>query len=95
VKFTREEIMHVSRLAKMGVNEAEVETFARQLSDILENFEILKKVDTEGIPPTTQPIPLDNLLKDDRKKPSIPQDEALANAPNREGEFFRTRAVLE
>jgi aspartyl-tRNA(Asn)/glutamyl-tRNA(Gln) amidotransferase subunit C len=95
VKFTREEIMQVSRLAKMGVNEAEVETFARQLSDILENFEILKTVDTEGVPPTTQPIPLDNLLKADLKKPSISQDDALANAPNREGEFFRTRAVLE
>ncbi len=95
MKFTREEIQYVSRLAKMGVSEAEVETFARQLSDVLENFETLQQVDTDGVPPTTQPIPLDNLLRDDRQKPSISQDDALANAPHREGEFFRIRAVLE
>ncbi len=75
--------------------EEEIDRFTGQLSDILENFEALQQIDTEGVPPTAQPIPLRNVLKEDTVRESLPQDEILANAPQREGEFVRIRAVLE
>jgi len=66
-----------------------------ELSNILENFDILQQVDTEGVPPTAQSIVLQNIMRDDEVAPSLPPEDILANAPRREGECFRVRAVLE
>ena len=95
MKLSREDVIHITQLARLGVTEEEIDRFTGQLSDILENFEALKQIDTTGVPPTAQPIPLRNVLKEDVARESLPQDEILANAPEREGEFFRIRAVLE
>jgi aspartyl-tRNA(Asn)/glutamyl-tRNA(Gln) amidotransferase subunit C len=95
MKLSREEVLHIARLARLGMNDDEVDRLSEQLSHILENFEILQKVDTEGVPPTAQPNTLQNVIKADKAKPSLSQDTVLANAPRREGEFFRVRAVLE
>ena len=95
MKLTREEVLHIAKLARLGVSEEDVARFQEQLSNILENFETLQKVNTEGIPPTAQPNPLQNVLKEDSVRPSLSPDEVLANAPRREGEFFRVKAVLE
>ncbi len=95
MKLSRNEVLHIARLAKLGLTEAEVKKLGEQLSHILENFEILKQVDTTGVPPTAQPNTLQNVLKDDESKTSLPQSQVLANAPQREGEFFRIRAVLD
>ena len=94
-KISREEVLHVARLARVGVSDEDVERLIRQLSNILENFTALQKVDTEGVPPTSQSIPLLNVMKQDEIRPSLSQDEVLKNAPQLEGEFFRIRAVLE
>ena len=95
MKLSREDVIHITQLARLGVTEEEIDRFTGQLSDILENFEALKRIDTEGVPPTAQPIPLSNVLKEDAPRESLPQDEILANASGREGEFFRIRAVLD
>jgi aspartyl-tRNA(Asn)/glutamyl-tRNA(Gln) amidotransferase subunit C len=95
MKLSREEVQHIALLARLGVTDAELERFREQLSNILENFEILQQVDTSNVPPTTQSIPLQNVTKDDEVAPSLPPDDVLANAPQREGEFFRVKAVLE
>lgn len=95
MKLSREEVLHISRLARLGLSEEEVDRLSRQLSQILESFEVLQEVDTEGVPPTAQPNMLCNVLKEDKTKPSLPQDEVLANAPQKDGEFFRVRPVLE
>jgi aspartyl-tRNA(Asn)/glutamyl-tRNA(Gln) amidotransferase subunit C len=95
MKLTREEVLHIAKLARLGVSDEDVASFQEQLSNILENFETLQKVDTTDIPPTAQPNPLQNVLKDDNIQPSLPQEDVLANAPKREGEFFRVKAVLE
>ena len=87
--------LNIALLARLGVTEAEVEKFREQLSNILENFEILQQVDTTGVPPTAQSIALQNVVSDDEVIPSLPPGEILANAPRKEGEFFRVRAVLE
>lgn len=95
MKLSREEVLHIARLARLGISEAEVEKFREQLSNILENFEALKKVDTTSVPPTAQSIDLQNVMREDEVAPSSPAEDILANAPHREGEFFRVKAVLE
>ena len=86
---------HIALLARLGLSVDEVEKLREQLSNILENFEILKKVDTTNIPPTSHPIALVNVLRDDEVAPSFPPNEILANAPREEDGCFRVRAVLE
>ena len=95
MKLSREEVHHIALLARLGLTETELERLREQLSNILENFQILQPVDTTDVPPTAQPIPLQNVTKDDEVVPSLPADDVLANAPQRDGEFFRVKAVLE
>ena len=95
MKLSREEVLHIALLARLGLTEAEVDKFREQLSNILENFEVLQQVDTTGVPPTAQSIALQNVVKDDEAVDSLPQSEILANAPRKEGAFFRVRPVLE
>ena len=94
MKLSREEVLHIARLARLGLSEAEIDKMREQLSDILENFEILEQVDTSDIPPTAQSIALQSVMRDDEVAPSLPADAILANAPRREGDCFRVRAVL-
>ena len=94
MKLSREEVLHIALLARLGLDEAEINRFSEQLSNLLENFEILQQVDTTGIPPTAQSIALQNVVRSDEAQASLPQDQTLANAPRKEGDFFRVRAVL-
>ena len=95
MKLSREDVLHIARLARLGLNEAEVEKFGEQLSQLLENFEVLQQVDTTDVPPTAQSVTLQNVLREDKVAESLPPDEILANAPQKDGGFFRVRAVLE
>ena len=95
MKLSREEVLHIARLARLGLTEDDLERFREQLSNILENFEILKRVDTADIPPTAQSIVLHDVMREDEITSSLPPSDILANAPRREGEYFRVRAVLE
>jgi aspartyl-tRNA(Asn)/glutamyl-tRNA(Gln) amidotransferase subunit C len=95
MKLSREEVLHISRLARVSITDSEVEKMTEQLSNILENFEILEKVDTTDIPPTAQSIALQNVLRDDVIAPSMHPDDVLSNAPRQEENFFKVNAVLE
>lgn len=95
MKLTDEEVLRIARLARLGLAEAEVTRLGEQLSHILESFEVLQQVDTTGVPPTAQSVTLENVLRSDRVKASLSQSQVLANAPRRDGDFFRVRAVLE
>ena len=95
MKLSREKVLHIARLARLGLSEDEVEKAREQLSNILENFEVLQQIDTADVPPTAQSITLQNVMKDDEPTPSLPPSEILANAPKKDGEFFRIHAVLE
>lgn len=96
MKLSREEVLHIALLARLGLTETEVDSLREQLSDILGNFEALQQVDTTDVPPTAQSIPLQNVMRsDDEVVPSLPPSQILANAPRREEDFFRVRAVLE
>ncbi len=93
--LTADEVRYIARLARVGVTEEEIDRFREQLSNILENFEVLQQVNTDNVPPTAQAIPLKNVMAADEVQPPLTQDEVLANAPRRENGFFKIRAVLE
>lgn len=95
MKLSHKEVHHIARLARVGLTEAEMEKMSEQLSNILENFEELQRVDTTGVPPTAQSIVLQNVMREDEVAPSLSPDEVLANAPQKEDGFIRVRAVLE
>ena len=95
MKLSRDEVLHIARLARVSLTESEITRLSEQLSHILENFEILQQVDTTDIPPTAQSVDLQSVMREDNVSPSLPPDDILANAPRREGDCFRVRAVLE
>lgn len=95
MKISREEVLHIARLARLGLTEAEVDRLSEQLSHLLGHFEVLKQVNTDGVPPTAQPNKMRNVMKDDEAEVSLPAEQVLANAPKKEGDFFRVKAVLE
>jgi aspartyl-tRNA(Asn)/glutamyl-tRNA(Gln) amidotransferase subunit C len=95
MSLTREEVLHVAKLARVGLTDADVEKFQAQLSDILDHFGVLKQVYTEGVPPTAHTLPLQSVWSADAAAPSLSQDQVLANAPNTEDGYLRVRAVLE
>ena len=93
--LTRAEVEHVARLAHLGLTDEDAEKFRSQLSQILEYFEVLRRVDTVDVPPTSHTLPLENVLRLDAPRPSWPRDEILANAPREEAGYIRVRKVLE
>ena len=95
MKLSREEVLDIARLARVALAEEEISRLSEQLSNILENFEILQQVDTSDVPPTAQSVALQSVVREDEVAPSFPPEDILANAPRREGDWFRIRAVLE
>ena len=93
--LTREEVLHIAHLARVGLSDDEVAKFQEQLSDILDHFETLRELDTEDVPPTSHPLPLESVMRPDEARPSLPREDILANAPQADEGAFRVRAVLE
>jgi aspartyl-tRNA(Asn)/glutamyl-tRNA(Gln) amidotransferase subunit C len=93
--LTREEVLHIARLARVGLSEDDVARFQEQLSEILDHFDILRQIDTESVPPTSHTLDLQDVTSADEIRDSLPRQEILANAPIPEEGFFRVRAVLE
>ncbi len=91
----RSDVEHIAILARIGLTEEEVETFREQLSHILEQFEVLRELDTAGVNPTGHAVQLQAVMRDDIPDSSLDPEEVLSNAPHREGGFFRVKAVLE
>ncbi len=93
--ITRQDVEHVAYLARLGLDEAEKTRLQQQLSNILETMRILDRVDVQHIPPTTQVIPLRDVMRDDVARPSWPVEQILQNAPAREGDAFLVPAVFD
>ncbi len=93
--LTTQEVHHIAQLARVAVTPEEVERLRLQLSQILDHFEALQGLATEGIEPTAFAVQLQNVMRDDGSRPSYPSEEVLANAPQQEEGQFRVRAVLE
>jgi len=93
--ISREDVVHVARLARLALPDAELETMREQLNAILAHIDALKAVDTRGIEPTSHAVPQFNVMRDDEPRPCISAEEMLANAPDRAGEFFRVPRIIE
>jgi aspartyl-tRNA(Asn)/glutamyl-tRNA(Gln) amidotransferase subunit C len=87
-EISSDEVLHVARLARLALTDEEVERFRVQLSAILEAVGKVSELDLEGVPPTAHPLDLVNVLGEDEPRPSLPREEALANAPDPEDGFF-------
>jgi aspartyl-tRNA(Asn)/glutamyl-tRNA(Gln) amidotransferase subunit C len=91
--ITREDTLHVARLARLELSEEELERLREQLSAILEAVGKVSELDLAGVEPTAHPLDLVNVLAEDEPRPSLPREEALANAPDPEDGFFGVPAV--
>jgi len=87
--ITRDEVLHVARLARLELTEEEVERFTEQLSAILEAVAKVSELDLSEVEPTAHPLDVVNVWAADEPRPSLPHEEALANAPDREAGFFK------
>ncbi len=92
--ITREDVERTAQLARIDLQEGEEERLIAQLSSILDVIAEIAEVDTSAVAPTAQVIALDNVMRPDEVRPSLSPDEVLANAPAREGDFFKIRAVF-
>jgi len=95
VELTRQEVQHIALLARINLNEQELQQMQIQLSNILSYFQALQKLDTTGVPPMTHSVPLHNVFRDDIVRPSLKTEDVLANAPQRDENSFKVKAVLE
>ena len=92
--INRSDVEKVSHLARLSLNEEELDQMTSQLSDILGYMELLSEVETEGIEPLAHALDVSNRFRDDEVCASFDREKALANAPNRDGECYRVPAVL-
>jgi len=85
----REQVLHVARLARLELSDAEVETMAEELSGILEHVDRISGLDLSGVEPTSHVVALENVLRADEPRPSLTRDRALENAPDTADGAFR------
>ena len=88
MEIGRDEVLHVAKLARLALSEEEIEKFGAQLSAILAAVGKVGELDLEGVPPTSHPLDLINVLAEDEPAPCLSREEALANAPDPESGFF-------
>ncbi len=95
--LTRTQVQHIAELAKLKLSEEEIDRMTPQLRAILDHAARLQELNTDSIPPTASVVPLQNVMREDQVVPSLPRDDVLANAPDKDerGEFFRVRAILK
>ena len=87
--IAREEVLAVARLARLELSEEQLEPMARELSAVLDHIAMIGQLDLSDVPPTSHPLDVVNVWEDDSPKPCLTAEEALANAPEREGDFFK------
>lgn len=91
----REQVAHVARLARLSFDEAELDRFTEQLSQIIEYADRVSSVATEDVPPTAHPLPVKNVFRPDEVGDCLPQDKALSTAPDRDQDRFKVPRILE
>ena len=87
--ITRDDVLHVAKLAELDLTDEEVDRFQQQLSAILEAVGKVAELDLADVPPTAHPLSSVNVFGPDEPRPSLPLEDVFANAPAREGDLFR------
>ena len=94
MKITKEEVVHVAKLARLNLDDGAIALYTKQLGDILTYMDTLNRVDTKDVPPTSHAIFINNAFRDDEVKVSIPVERALTNAPESENGTFVVPKVV-
>ena len=94
-KISVQEVDHVARLARLDLSAADKERMRSELDKILGYIDKLRALDTRDVLPTSHAVPVTNVMRDDVPCPSLPQSDALANAPDRQGDLFRVPKIIE
>ena len=94
VSLSPEQVKKIAELARLELEESEVQKYAQQLSNILEFVEKLNKLDLSGIEPTAHAVSVATPFREDQTVPFQKQEAVLSGAPDREGPFFRVPKVL-
>lgn len=92
--ISREEVEKVSLLARLRLSEEELDKMTVQLGAILDYMELLKQVEIDGVEPMAHALDVSDVFRADEVRPSLPREQALANAPHRDDECYRVPAVL-
>jgi aspartyl-tRNA(Asn)/glutamyl-tRNA(Gln) amidotransferase subunit C len=95
MSLTAQEVQWVAHLARLQLTEAELQIMTRQLSAIVDYVDQLKQVNTDGVEPMAHVLAINNVFRADEPTPSLPVADALANAPERRGDFYSVPAVLD
>jgi aspartyl-tRNA(Asn)/glutamyl-tRNA(Gln) amidotransferase subunit C len=95
MEITKSQIQHVAHLARLELDERAIDTFANQISEILQYVDKLQRLDTQDIPATSHAISLTNAFREDEERLHLPTEDALANAPAKEGGSFVVPKVIE
>ncbi len=95
MKISKQEVEHVAKLARLELSEQEREKLTDQLSNILTYVEKLNELDTKGVEPTSHVLAIRNVMRDDAGTPSLPQERALANAPEKSAGHYKVPKIIE
>ena len=85
----REQVLHVARLARLRLSDDEIERMTGELSSILDHIEKISELDLDDVEPTSHVVALENVLRADEPRPSLPRERALDEAPDTDGAGFR------
>jgi aspartyl-tRNA(Asn)/glutamyl-tRNA(Gln) amidotransferase subunit C len=94
-KIDQDQVRKVAKLSRLDLSETEVEEFTGQLSAILDYVEKMNELDTTGVEPLAHCLPVSNVLREDSPKESLGTEKVLANAPQRDDEFFKVPKILD
>ena len=94
-KIDEAQVRRVALLSRLELSDKEVAQFSSQLSDIVEYIEKLNELNTDNVQPLAHCLPVHNVLREDIPHPSLTNDQALANAPQREDEYFKVPKILD
>ncbi|WP_018130808.1 Asp-tRNA(Asn)/Glu-tRNA(Gln) amidotransferase subunit GatC [Effusibacillus pohliae] len=95
MSITTKDVAHVANLARLALSDNEMEQFTEQLNKILQHAEELQKLDLQDVEPTSHVLPMENVMREDESRVWLTNEQALANAPDKDAGQFRVPAVME
>jgi aspartyl-tRNA(Asn)/glutamyl-tRNA(Gln) amidotransferase subunit C len=94
-ELSEDDVRHIALLARIGMTDEDVQNMRNDLSNIMDQFDALTQVDTNGVEPTGHSVDIKSVMRDDVSRPSLPKEDVLTNAPNREDDRIRVKAVMD
>jgi len=94
-ELSEDDVRHIALLARIGMTDEDVQNMRNDLSNIMDQFDALTQVDTDGVEPTGHSVDIKSVMRDDVSRPSLPKEDVLTNAPNREDDRIRVKAVMD